>query len=114
LAFVGELDLASAPLAGGELRDAGALGDVVVLDLLALSFIDCAGLRVLLAADARLRQTGGRLVIVHSSRQVRRLFDLTGVTARLDMVWDTDDLSAEPAREARDAPVAALGTADVG
>jgi hypothetical protein len=65
----------------------------VALDLSALSFMDCAGLRVLLAADARLGDTCGRLVIVSSSRQVRRLLDLTGASARLDIVCEPKETS---------------------
>lgn len=88
LALVGELDLASAPIADAELRDASADAEVVLLDLSGLSFMDCAGLRVLLAADARLREASGRLVIINSSRYVRRLLDLTGTSERFDMAWD--------------------------
>ena len=91
--LVGELDLASAPLADARLRDASTDADLVALDLSALSFMDCAGLRVLLAADARQRNTGGRLVIVSSSRQVQRLLDLAGVSARLDIVRKPSETS---------------------
>ena len=93
MAFVGELDLASAPLADLELVRISAGGGVVVLDLSGVSFMDCAGLEVLLAADARLRESRGRLVIMGSPRQIRRLLDLTGASARLNLAWDPGDVS---------------------
>lgn len=82
----GALDLATAPLAEYELRQAQADARHVLLDLSGLTFIDAAGLRVVLAADRRARAAGGRLVVAcNGSPCVRRLFDLTGARAQLEL-----------------------------
>lgn len=106
VALVGELDLAAAPIAEAELREACANADLLVLDLAAVTFMDCAGLRVLLAADERLRASGGRLAIVHAPLQVRRLFDLTGTRDQLQLGWDAaaPDPGLGAATTVREAP----------
>ena len=75
---VGELDLATSV----ELRDqvdelvrAGFTN--VVIDLRALVFIDCAGVRSLLALDAAARRVGWRLALIPGGDRVRQLFALT-------------------------------------
>jgi len=83
VALTGELDLAAAARIDPELREAGAHAELVVLDLRGLTFIDCAGLRTLLAAGSLVRAIGGRMVIVHIPRQVRRLLGLPGANKRL-------------------------------
>ena len=79
----GELDLASAP--GLREHVYGQLADhaeFVVLDLADISFIDSAGLHVLLGA---LNQDGGRLRIIPSAACVR-LFDIAGVLDLLPLI----------------------------
>jgi anti-sigma B factor antagonist len=83
LVVSGELDLATAP----ELvrRVEGALGGEdppVELDLSGVAFVDGNGLRSLLAVQSGPDGQGG-LELVRASRQVRRLFDLAGVSGRL-------------------------------
>lgn len=89
VALTGGLDIATAGEVDRVLRRTHA--PLVVLDLRDLSFMDCAGLRMVLEADARLRLAGGRLVVVHGPSQVRRVFDLTGMTEGLTMISDPDD-----------------------
>ena len=62
----GELDVATAPLLDRALRSAWAStsADVVRLDLRRLEFIDSTGAQLLLDADRRIRNAGGRLIIV--------------------------------------------------
>jgi anti-anti-sigma factor len=79
---VGELDLDTALELEAVL--ATQSGPVVV-DLRELSFIDLAGLRLLLAADARSRQDGMHLRFI-PGRIVRRLFAVTGLPDRLTYV----------------------------
>jgi anti-anti-sigma factor len=67
----GELDLASAPDLEAVLA---AQGGPVVVDLGQLRFVDLAGLRVLLEADARSRQDGMNLAFI-AGAAVRRLFE---------------------------------------
>ena len=81
LTVAGELDLASAP----ELRRRlAALTDArgplqVQVDASGLSFVDVAGLDVLLDAAAALRRAGGSLRITRASRVMARLVELLGL-----------------------------------
>ena len=85
----GELDLATAPLLEDELdrleRDPAAL---LVMDLRQLSFMDLAGMRVLLAARDRALLSMRRLAFVRGPRVVHRLFELVGVEHELDLIAD--------------------------
>jgi anti-anti-sigma factor len=91
LALSGEVDLATAPVVEDELRRAEASQDLIVLDLRDVSFMDSTGIRTLVAADRRNRERGAALVVVQGSRQVRRLFELSGLAQHLE-VLDGDDL----------------------
>ena len=51
----------------------------MVLDLSGVDFLDCAGVRALLAASRRAELLGGMLVVAAPSPQVARLFQLTGL-----------------------------------
>jgi anti-anti-sigma factor len=96
LALEGELDIASAGQVERELerieRDAPA---TVVLDLRRLAFMDSTGLRIVVAADARAREQSRRFVVVRGSEAVQRIFRMTRLDERLDMV---DDPAAAQAR----------------
>lgn len=89
VALAGELDLATVAIAERELRLAQDDARDVQLDLRALTFIGAAGLRMVMAADLRAGQDGGRLAVrCQGSRCVRRLFDLTQADRSLDVVDD--------------------------
>lgn len=88
VALTGGLDIATAGEVDRVLCRTHA--SLVVLDLRDLSFMDCAGLRMVLEADRRLREAGGQLVVVRGPSQVQRIFDLTGMTERLRMVSDPE------------------------
>lgn len=90
LALNGELDLATAPIAEGELRRAEASGDLIVIDLRGVTFMDSTGIRMLVNADRRARDRGTGLVVVQGPPQVRRLLVLSGLSQHLDVV-DGDD-----------------------
>lgn len=76
--MAGELDMAGAPLIDDAVQMVpAARRREVRLDLRALSFCDCAGLNAFVSSDRLLRASGGRLVLVHPSRQVRRLLVMT-------------------------------------
>lgn len=96
LALEGELDIASAGQVERELerieRDAPA---TVVLDLRRLAFMDSTGLRIIVSADARAREQSRRLVVVRGPEAVQRIFRMTRLDERLDMV---DDPAAAGAR----------------
>jgi anti-sigma B factor antagonist len=60
----------------------------IVLDLRKLNFLDSAGLGRVLAVQRRASRDGRRLVVVRGCRAVERLFALTALDLRLEMVSD--------------------------
>jgi anti-sigma B factor antagonist len=58
----------------------------IVLDLRKLNFLDSAGLGRVLAVQRRASRDGRRLVVVRGSRAVERLFALSALNLRLEMV----------------------------
>jgi anti-sigma B factor antagonist len=75
----GEVDLCAAPELEQALnRVAASQASSIVIDLDRVSFMDSAGVHVLLQFSLR-RETGPRLSLTRGSRQVRRLFEVTGV-----------------------------------
>jgi anti-sigma B factor antagonist len=89
IAVTGELDIASASRIEEALREAEAAGPaVVLLDLRRLEFMDSTGLRTILSADARAREAGRRLVIVQGDENVKRVFEVTRLYDRVEIVDD--------------------------
>jgi len=81
LAVAGEIDCVTAP----QLQDAVMFAlqrgaGSIHLDLAKVTFMDTAGVHVLVAAVRRSRLMGGHLGLTSSSRPVRRLLSLTGVS----------------------------------
>ena len=91
VALSGELDLSSALLFDEELRriEADDLPRTLVLDLRKLKFLDSTGLRLIWSAHARARRCGRMLKVVPGTDAVRRIFRLTGMNERLDIVEDS-------------------------
>lgn len=92
LTLQGELDIAA--VAAFELR----LNELersnppaIVLDLSRLRFLDCSGLHSFVAAERRIRSSGGRLLVVAGPAHVQRLFELTRTENLFDFV-DPDRL----------------------
>jgi stage II sporulation protein AA (anti-sigma F factor antagonist) len=52
-----------------------------VVDLADVSFMDSSGLRVLVVARNALDERGGEMVIADVSDQLRRLFEISGLTS---------------------------------
>ena len=90
---VGELDIASAPQfeEGLEKVESDAPG-VLVLDLRKVAFIDSTGLRAVIAADERARTAGRRFVIIRGSPAVERVFSVTQLDQRLEIVDDPESV----------------------
>src|ERR671920_2314152 len=90
VAVSGELDLSSALVFEEELRRIEQSSDLplLVLDLRSLKFMDSTGLRLILSAHARAIKSGWRLAIVQGGETIQRIFRLTGVLERLDIVQD--------------------------
>jgi anti-anti-sigma factor len=76
--LAGELDLASRAHFQQELSDAQPDATRVILDLRALTFIDCVSLSVIFDAAVEARRTGGLLILLDPRGQVRRVLDLIG------------------------------------
>lgn len=75
----GELDLASANAMEERLAAIEEQRPArVVIDLGGLAFIDSSGLRVLLLADSRARESGFELVLAPGPESVQRVFEMTG------------------------------------
>jgi anti-sigma B factor antagonist len=75
----GELDIATAPRLDRALLDGRRAGDVVVLDLADLEFMDSTGLRVIVRAVETARRDGWQLTLRPGRPAVQRIFDLAGV-----------------------------------
>ena len=90
LALAGELDLASRPHFKQALGDALSDASRVVLDLRALTLIDCASLSVIFDAAVEARRTGAVLILLEPRGQVRRVLDLTGAPEGVAVLERTD------------------------
>jgi len=90
VALKGELDLSSALVFDEELKRIETNGepDTLILDLHELKFMDSTGLRLILSAHGRARRCGRSLRIVLANKAMRRIFQLTGMLDRLDIVDD--------------------------
>jgi anti-anti-sigma factor len=85
----GELDLSSVGKVEEELKRVEADGpSLLVLDLSKLTFLDSTGLRAVVTADERARGDGRRLVVVRGPDAVQRVFSITRLEERLEMVDD--------------------------
>ena len=85
LSLTGEIDLANAADVDAELRRIEATDvEVILVDLSGVSFIDSTGLKVLIVAAARARETG-RLLLERPSPAVLRLLHIAGVAALLPL-----------------------------
>jgi anti-sigma B factor antagonist len=92
----GELDMSTAPLVRGHVDELVAAGFTdVVIDLRGLEFIDCSGVRLLLALDAGASSDGWRLTLVQGHPAIERLFALTGTLDALPFT-SADGLGARP------------------
>ena len=94
VALAGELDLSTVAKVQEELRrvEANAPATVVV-DLSKLTFLDSTGLRCIVTADERARAEGRRIVIVRGPDAVQRVFTITRLDDRLEMVDDVGSIS---------------------
>ncbi|WP_035791326.1 STAS domain-containing protein [Kitasatospora mediocidica] len=81
----GEIDLDAAPALRRVLSKALRGHHEVVLDLSPVTFMDCAGLRVLVSARDQADRTGRRLVLRGAGPQVTRLLKLTRLERHLPL-----------------------------
>jgi anti-sigma B factor antagonist len=96
IALTGDLDLSTAKRAEEAIIAAEQKRPpVLLLDLRGLSFMDSTGLRVVVSADKRAKRDGRRTVIVQGPAAVRRVFEITRLDERLDMVDSPDELDQQ-------------------
>jgi anti-sigma B factor antagonist len=89
VALVGELDLSTVAKVQEELRRVEASAPAtLVVDLSKLTFLDSTGLRCIVTADERARSEGRRIVIIRGPDAVQRVFAITRLDDRLEMVDD--------------------------
>jgi anti-sigma B factor antagonist len=77
----GEIDVATGPQLLAvlvELVDRGFYQ--LIVDVEQVTFLDCAGIRVLVDARRRVQEHGGSLRLVRPTRRVERVLALTGMT----------------------------------
>jgi anti-anti-sigma factor len=92
IALRGELDLSTVGKVQDELKRAeSSRPPLIVLDLGSLSFLDSTGLRAIVTADQRARDQGRRVAIVRGPDSVDRVFSITKLGDRLEIV---DDISS--------------------
>jgi anti-sigma B factor antagonist len=78
----GELDLQTSPELESNLREAQLHARLVVLDAREVTFIDSAGIHVILDASELCECAGGRLTLVPSAT-VERVLEIAGVSERI-------------------------------
>ena len=78
----GEIDLATIDALQAEVDAAASEASPVVLDLRAVTFIDSAGLRLVLHNSRAIAD----FTVVRGPREVQRVFDLVGLDGRLTML----------------------------
>lgn len=91
IVLAGEIDLYTAPELKGELVrliDGGATG--LVVDLTGATFIDSTTLGVLISGVKRLRPGGGSLQLVVTDRNIRKIFEITGLDRVFPLHPDRD------------------------
>lgn len=93
LVLSGEFDLAGVQAFEADLAKLeSAAADVILVDLAGLEFMDSSGLRALVMADQRAKKAGRRLAIVPGPPPVRRVFEITQLDDRLDLVESASSL----------------------
>jgi anti-anti-sigma factor len=93
LRLTGDLDLATAEEAERAILQAeDARPHVLIIDLSELAFMDSTGLRVILSASTRAQEQDRRVVLVKGPLVVQRVFEITRLAERLDIVDSLDDV----------------------
>jgi anti-sigma B factor antagonist len=89
----GELDLSTVGKVQEELdRVEPEAPRILVLNLSGLTFLDSSGLRCLVRADERAKDSGRRLVLVRGPDAVQKVFEITRLQERLEIVDDASEI----------------------
>src|SRR5947209_1173327 len=95
---VGELDIATVPVLRSALRRHRASPELV-LDLRHVSFVDSAGLALVLEEHLRAEQERVKFRLVRGNEVVHQVFEMTGLSRRL--IWADEMAAAGDARSRR-------------
>ena len=82
----GEVDLATVRVVRDAVEQSDNGFESLVLDLREVSFMDTSGLRYVLELNERAEQEGFRLALVRGPAAVQRVFEISGLDARLPFV----------------------------
>jgi len=98
-ALTGEIDLSTVEEIESRLHETknGDDARTISLDLRGVSFLDSSGLRLVLRLHQEMKDTGRRLVVIQGPRRVARVFELSGVEDKLEIVADPGELEAPKA-----------------
>jgi anti-anti-sigma factor len=89
----GELDIATAPALREHLSEVVTHGWIdIAIDIAELRYIDWPGLSVLIMTQKRVEEMNGSLVVRHPTKAALKLFDTTGLAARLISTGRGSDL----------------------
>ena len=98
----GEIDISTATRLRERLFELAASGDLLVVDLEQVGFIDSAGLSALVGTANQADAHGGGLYAACGRPKIRKLFRLTGLDSRIPLARTLDE--AREALAARTAP----------
>jgi anti-sigma B factor antagonist len=94
----GEIDVFASPAIKASLVDLVKEGhSLLAIDFADVSYIDSTGLGALIAALKRAREKGGAVAVVCANQQIRRIFEITGLSKAFAM-YDTLDPALEELR----------------
>jgi anti-anti-sigma factor len=85
--LTGELDISTFDQAERQVEDAEKSSPtLLIIDLRSLQFVDSTGVRLILLADQRAKESGRRLAIRLGEGPALRVFAALGLTSRFDVL----------------------------
>jgi anti-sigma B factor antagonist len=108
VALAGDLDITGAAAAAAAVTAAVPAGQWLIIDVAALEFIDCSGVRALLSVQGLARQAGGDVLLAAPQAPVLRLVTLLRLAGFLGVHASVAAaaLSAGPTQDAARRPAA--------
>jgi anti-anti-sigma factor len=101
----GELDVTDAVRIGALVTTVAIRVPCLILDLAALEFTDCAGMRALAAAARQPQQAGAGLMLAAPGPPVLRVLDLTGMMTSVPLYSSVEEAAGVPSRQRAARPV---------
>ena len=85
LKVVGQLVTATSPVFEAAVNDVFETEDKLILDFSELEFLASSGIRVILAAQKKVNDIGGLLIIRNVNDVVMQVFEMTGLRQFMDI-----------------------------